>query len=191
MRAFLPFALLAWMWTLSATPQHPASRRLRDSPQKAEPDIAQPTQLPVTRVSLYKKGVGIFEHAGRVSGDQRVTLDLTSAQRNDVLQLSQPSISTTAAPPVRCTTLRRLWNSNCVPCRFRSGNDLRNRRCKMRFEERALRSPDRVQPSPAASFPARLAQCPTKGRLQQEHAAAEAELSTRSSPSVSGTKAEV
>jgi len=47
---------------------------------------ARATQLPVTHVSLYKNGVGFFEHAGRVSGDEAVTIDLTSAQLNDVLQ---------------------------------------------------------------------------------------------------------
>jgi hypothetical protein len=35
---------------------------------------------------LYKNGVGYFEHAGAVSGNQRVTVDFTSAQLNDVLQ---------------------------------------------------------------------------------------------------------
>ncbi len=44
------------------------------------------TQLPITRVALYKNGVGFFEHAGRVTGDQSVTIDFTSAQLNDVLQ---------------------------------------------------------------------------------------------------------
>jgi len=44
------------------------------------------TQLPVTHVSLYKNGVGFFEHAGHVTGDESVTIDLTSAQLNDVLQ---------------------------------------------------------------------------------------------------------
>jgi hypothetical protein len=44
------------------------------------------TRLPVTHVSLYKNGVGFFEHAGRVTGDGSVTIDLTSAQLNDVLQ---------------------------------------------------------------------------------------------------------
>jgi hypothetical protein len=42
--------------------------------------------LPVTRVALYKNGVGFFEHTGRVSGDAAVTIDLTSGQLNDVLQ---------------------------------------------------------------------------------------------------------
>ena len=44
------------------------------------------TSLPVTHVSLYKNGVGFFEHTGRVTGDATVTLDLTSSQLNDVLQ---------------------------------------------------------------------------------------------------------
>ena len=44
------------------------------------------TQLPITRVALYKNGVGLFEHTGRVTGDQAVTIDFTSAQLNDVLQ---------------------------------------------------------------------------------------------------------
>jgi hypothetical protein len=35
---------------------------------------------------LYKNGVGFFEHAGRVSGDEAVMIDLTSAQLNDVLE---------------------------------------------------------------------------------------------------------
>jgi hypothetical protein len=42
--------------------------------------------LPVRRVVLYKNGVGYFEHAGAVTGNQRVGIDFTSAQLNDVLQ---------------------------------------------------------------------------------------------------------
>ena len=42
--------------------------------------------LPITRVALYKNGVGFFEHTGRVTGDQSVSIDFTSAQLNDVLQ---------------------------------------------------------------------------------------------------------
>jgi hypothetical protein len=42
--------------------------------------------LPVTRVSLYKNGVGFFEHSGTVSGNAAVTLSFTSGQLNDVLQ---------------------------------------------------------------------------------------------------------
>jgi hypothetical protein len=43
-------------------------------------------ELPVTRVSLYKNGVGFFEHTGTVTGNAAVTIDFTSAQLNDVLQ---------------------------------------------------------------------------------------------------------
>jgi hypothetical protein len=42
--------------------------------------------LPVHKVVLYKNGVGYFEHAGTVEGNQRVTIDFTSPQLNDVLQ---------------------------------------------------------------------------------------------------------
>ena len=38
------------------------------------------------RVVLYKNGVGYFEHAGTVTGNQRVGIDFTSSQLNDVLQ---------------------------------------------------------------------------------------------------------
>ena len=43
-------------------------------------------QLPVTRVILYKNGIGYFEHAGRVRGGQDVNIDFTTAQLNDVLK---------------------------------------------------------------------------------------------------------
>lgn len=42
--------------------------------------------LPVRKVVLYKNGVGYFEHAGAVTGNQRVSIDFTSPQLNDVLQ---------------------------------------------------------------------------------------------------------
>ncbi len=42
--------------------------------------------LPVRKVVLYKNGVGYFEHFGTVNGDQRVSIDFTSPQLNDVLQ---------------------------------------------------------------------------------------------------------
>jgi len=37
-------------------------------------------------VILYKNGIGYFEHLGKVTGNQRVTIDFTSSQLNDVLQ---------------------------------------------------------------------------------------------------------
>jgi archaellum component FlaC len=48
------------------------------------PDAA--ARLPVTRVILYKNGVGYFEHAGRVRDSQDVNVDFTTAQLNDVLK---------------------------------------------------------------------------------------------------------
>ena len=45
-----------------------------------------PGQLPVTRVILYKNGVGYFEHAGKVRDSQEVNIDFTTAQLNDVLK---------------------------------------------------------------------------------------------------------
>ena len=42
--------------------------------------------LPVRKVVLYKNGVGYFEHAGSVTGNERVAIDFTSPQLNDVLQ---------------------------------------------------------------------------------------------------------
>ncbi len=63
----------------------PALSLAQSAPTRT-PDRQTPAQLPVTRVSLYKNGIGFFEHAGRVSGNQAVTIDFTSAQLNDVLQ---------------------------------------------------------------------------------------------------------
>jgi hypothetical protein len=54
--------------TPSANPADPAAR------------------LPVTRVILYKNGVGYFEHAGHVRDSQDVNVDFTTAQLNDVLK---------------------------------------------------------------------------------------------------------
>jgi hypothetical protein len=50
----------------------------------SSPDSA--ARLPVTRVILYKNGVGYFEHAGHVQGSQDVNVDFTTAQLNDVLK---------------------------------------------------------------------------------------------------------
>jgi hypothetical protein len=68
----------------SALAQQPSARTAARQSDTGQPDRA--TQLPVTRVSLYKNGVGFFELTGRVTGDQSVTIDFTTAQLNDVLQ---------------------------------------------------------------------------------------------------------
>ena len=63
------------------------------APTKPKPNelapVATPAaikDLPVRKVVLYKNGVGYFEHAGSVTNNQRVTIDFTSPQLNDVLQ---------------------------------------------------------------------------------------------------------
>src|SRR5512140_320708 len=49
-------------------------------------DAAALAKLPVRRVVLYKNGVGYFEHAGRITGDQELGINFTTAQLNDVLK---------------------------------------------------------------------------------------------------------
>ena len=64
-----------------------ASPRVAPKAQSAPPQVAQTVKdLPVRKVVLYKNGVGYFEHAGSVNGNQRVAIDFTSPQLNDVLQ---------------------------------------------------------------------------------------------------------
>ncbi len=72
---------------------HPASPQKAPKAQLAPPQGSRsaPPQgvvkdLPVRKVVLYKNGVGYFEHAGSVNGNQRVSIDFTSPQLNDVLQ---------------------------------------------------------------------------------------------------------
>jgi len=79
-RPFLALLLFALPLTLPAqNPNAPAK-------SSAAPAAPSAIDLPVRKVVLYKNGVGYFEHAGAVSGNQRVTVDFTSAQLNDVLQ---------------------------------------------------------------------------------------------------------
>jgi len=80
-RPFLALLLFALPLTLPAqNPNAPAAK------SSAAPAAPSAIDLPVRKVVLYKNGVGYFEHAGAVSGNQRVTVDFTSAQLNDVLQ---------------------------------------------------------------------------------------------------------
>ena len=84
-RATAIFALL-FALNLTATAQQTSAKpTLRAATRPiAAPGVS--AQLPVTRVSLYKNGVGFFEHSGHVAGSQSVTIDFTTAQLNDVLQ---------------------------------------------------------------------------------------------------------
>lgn len=56
------------------------------SSQSSSPAENKAARLPVTRVILYKNGVGYFEHSGHVRGSQDVNVDFTTAQLNDVLK---------------------------------------------------------------------------------------------------------
>jgi len=72
--------------TILATPSAIVHAQATTKPSPAKSEAVQRDQLPVTRVSLYKNGVGFFEHAGHVTGNQSVTIEFTTAQLNDVLQ---------------------------------------------------------------------------------------------------------
>ena len=93
--------LLSWLLGLVVLP----SIALAQTPvrRRSEPPVGRPVsisapqsgdaqqssralQLPVTRVALYKNGVGYFEHSGHITGSQSVTIDFTTSQLNDVLQ---------------------------------------------------------------------------------------------------------
>ncbi len=71
MRRMLPAVLIAVVAIPLAaqTPTHPAAKPAPPAQSAASGAI---TDLPVRKVVLYKNGVGYFEHAGPVSGDQRM-----------------------------------------------------------------------------------------------------------------------
>jgi len=85
------FCLAAFTVTLTAqSPAGPAAKAKPSAPKAPLAAPQAPTQvikdLPVRKVVLYKNGVCYFEHAGSVTGNQRVAIDFTSPQLNDVLQ---------------------------------------------------------------------------------------------------------
>jgi len=70
-------------------PQRPAAKLTTVATKSAAvtpPAAAGPQKLPLRRVVLYKSGIGYFEHDGRVHGNEKVEIDLTSSQLNDVLK---------------------------------------------------------------------------------------------------------
>ena len=77
--------IIALLWLALATMSYaqtlaqPTARTATAAPDSA-------ARLPVTRVILYKNGVGYFEHSGRIRGNQDVDIDFTTAQLNDVLK---------------------------------------------------------------------------------------------------------
>ena len=83
MRRVLPAVLLGvFAFTLAAQ----TSEKPKAKSQSAAASQGAISDLPVRKVVLYKNGVGYFEHAGTVNGNQRATIDFTSSQLNDVLQ---------------------------------------------------------------------------------------------------------
>jgi hypothetical protein len=77
--------LFVAVFALTLEAQSPAKTKAAE--EAAAPlSAAAIKELPVRKVVLYKNGVGYFEHAGTVNGNQRVTIDFTSSQLNDVLQ---------------------------------------------------------------------------------------------------------
>ena len=80
-----PLAASLLVVPLALFAEKPASNTTTHAPA-AHAKTTDPATLPVTRVALYKNGVGFFEHTGHVTGDAAVTIDLTSSQLNDVLQ---------------------------------------------------------------------------------------------------------
>ncbi len=87
MRPSLPLSFcLVSVFSFGQAPAHTVVSRRATDTGGASANEARGAQLPVTHVSLYKNGVGFFEHTGRVTGNEAVTIDLTSSQLNDVLQ---------------------------------------------------------------------------------------------------------
>ena len=86
---FCLFVLSITVALTAQTPAPPAPRAATKS-RVAAPQVPQlaaqqvPQALPVRKVVLYKNGVGYFEHAGSVTGNERVAIDFTSPQLNDV-----------------------------------------------------------------------------------------------------------
>jgi hypothetical protein len=81
-------AVVLWMALVavsSGQSSSPAATPTATPTSTANPADAA-ARLPVTRVILYKNGVGYFEHAGHVRGSQDVNVDFTTAQLNDVLK---------------------------------------------------------------------------------------------------------
>jgi hypothetical protein len=87
MRSFRLFVLCGLLASVSVSAGQSSTRQSLSGPSSSSSAAADSaTRLPVTRVILYKNGVGYFEHAGRVRDSQEVNVDFTTAQLNDVLK---------------------------------------------------------------------------------------------------------
>jgi hypothetical protein len=83
---FIPSLLIIALLIANTQQLTAATKDKTEKPDARDADAGTSAQLPVTRVALYKNGVGFFEHSGRVTGDQSVSIDFTTSQLNDVLQ---------------------------------------------------------------------------------------------------------
>ena len=83
-------ASLAFLVFTNATAQSKSAESTSKESGKprvvAHPADNVTSRLPVKRVVLYKNGIGYFEHAARVQGNQDLGIDFTSGQLNDVLK---------------------------------------------------------------------------------------------------------
>jgi archaellum component FlaC len=80
---FLKVSILCLVLASISTAQYLSGQSSSGRSSSAADSAAR---LPVTRVILYKNGVGYFEHAGQVRDSQDVNVDFTTAQLNDVLK---------------------------------------------------------------------------------------------------------
>ncbi len=89
-RFLIAFCVAVSAFSISAqTAPKPQHIKTPTPPQVAPAEMSPHVlvkDLPVRKVVLYKNGVGYFQHAGSVTGNQRVAIDFTSSQLNDVLQ---------------------------------------------------------------------------------------------------------
>lgn len=88
-RSIFLFVFTAALTTGAAFSQSKSAVARPAAPQISPPSTSSndaSSRLPVKRVVLYKNGVGYFEHAARVHGNQDLAIDFTTAQLNDVLK---------------------------------------------------------------------------------------------------------
>jgi hypothetical protein len=78
--------LLVIAMVFPAFGQQLSSQASKSNASSAAPSPGAAQKLPLRRVILYKSGVGYFEHAGQVHGNENVDIDLTSSQLDDVLK---------------------------------------------------------------------------------------------------------
>lgn len=86
MRILLSVTCAIFLLAQAATLAQQATPAAAPGSAPAAVDQGGTERLPITRVVLYKNGVGFFEHLGRVRGNEQVTIDFTSGQLNDALK---------------------------------------------------------------------------------------------------------